>query len=76
VDDTVVNDQTYYYRVSAVSAAGEGPLTDSEHATPTAESGIDGEDGGNDIMLYVIIAVIVLAAAAVIVVLVLRRKRP
>ncbi|HNU35386.1 MAG TPA: fibronectin type III domain-containing protein, partial [Methanomassiliicoccales archaeon] len=75
VDDNVTNGQTYYYRVSALNAVGEGSLTDSEHATPTAEGGIDDDDeDGSGIMMYVILAVVVIAAVSVIIVFVLKRK--
>jgi fibronectin type 3 domain-containing protein len=34
-DTTVTNGLTYYYRVSAVNSAGEGPLSNEAQATPT-----------------------------------------
>jgi PKD repeat protein len=34
-DSDVINDQTYYYQVSAVNAAGEGAMSEEESATPT-----------------------------------------
>ncbi len=35
-DSTVTNGVTYYYEVSAVNTAGEGPKSTEVHATPTA----------------------------------------
>jgi len=73
LDDNVENDQTYYYRVSAVNAVGEGPLTDTESATPSVDAGDDGE--GNDLLLYIVIIIVALAAVAGIAVLLLKRKK-
>ncbi len=73
LDDNVENAQTYYYRVSAVNAAGEGPASEVVHATPTAEGGDD--DDGDSTMLYIIIAIIAVAAIAGVAFLVLRKKR-
>jgi fibronectin type 3 domain-containing protein len=64
VDDGVVNGQTYYYKVSAVNTVGEGPFSEVEDATPTAESGDDDEDEGDSTTLYIIIAIIAIAAVA------------
>lgn len=36
IDETVTNGTTYYYKVSAVNAVGEGPLSNELSATPTA----------------------------------------
>jgi hypothetical protein len=59
----VVNDQTYYYKVSAINVVGEGPLSEVEDATPTAEGGNDDGDGdgGGNTMLYIIIAIVAIA---------------
>ena len=72
-DDTVVNGQAYYYKVSAVNALGEGPATDIEEATPTAEGGED--DDGDNTMLYIVIAIVAIAAVAGVAVFLLRRKK-
>jgi hypothetical protein len=67
---------TYYCKVTAINTVGEGPLTGPEHATPTAEGGIDDNDNENEgsgILLYAIMAVILLAT--VVFVLILKRKR-
>lgn len=76
LDETVVNNQTYYYKVSAVSAVGEGPATDVEDATPTPEGGDDDgdEDVGSNTLLYIIIAIIAIAAVAVVAFLFFRKK--
>ncbi len=75
-DGTVTNGQTYYYKVSAVNAVGEGPLSDAEDATPTADGG-DGDDdeGGDSTMLYIIIAIVAIAAVAAGAVFVFLRKK-
>jgi hypothetical protein len=75
LDDTVINGQTYYYKVTAVNAVGEGPSSDVEHATPTADGGIDDDDATGNTMLFIVIAVIALAAGAAVALLVLRKKR-
>src|SRR5207253_2519357 len=41
-DTTVTNGVTYYYQVSAVSNAGEGPRSNEASATPTAPAGPPG----------------------------------
>ncbi len=65
VDSAVVNDQTYYYRVSAVNAMGEGASTGSVDATPFAEEvEDDDEDDGGNAMLYIVIAIVAIAAVA------------
>ena len=78
-DSSVVNGQTYYYRVSAVNDMGEGPQTASEDATPTADDGSGGDDednGGGDItMLYVIIAIIAIVSVAAVAVFFFMKKR-
>jgi fibronectin type 3 domain-containing protein len=79
-DSSVVNGQTYYYRVSAVNDLGEGPQTASEDATPMADGGGGGDgddddgDGGDSTMLYVIIAVVVIAAIAAAAFIFLRKR--
>lgn len=62
-DDNVTNGQTYYYKVSAVNAIGEGAMSDAEDTTPTADGG-DDDDGESSTMLYIIIAIIAIAAVA------------
>jgi fibronectin type 3 domain-containing protein len=60
------NGQAYYYRLTAVNAAGEGPMTSEVISTPNAPY----SDGGNDTLLYVVIgaaAVLVLIVAALVV---------
>ncbi|NLX46554.1 MAG: hypothetical protein GXY70_00045 [Euryarchaeota archaeon] len=78
-DSAVVNDQTYYYRVSAVNDVGEGPLTSSEDATPTADGGSGGDDedngGGDNTMLYIVIAIIAGAVCAAVAVFLLKKKK-
>jgi fibronectin type 3 domain-containing protein len=65
VDNAVTNGQTYYYRVSAVNAMGEGAQTGSVDATPFAED-VDDEDGdgGENTMLYIIIVIVAIASVA------------
>jgi LPXTG-motif cell wall-anchored protein len=76
LDDTVVNGVTCHYRVSALNAVGEGNLTDSEHATPTAEGGIDDDDEGDDnTLLYLIIAAVIVAAVAGLAFFFLRKRK-
>jgi fibronectin type 3 domain-containing protein len=71
-DDDVANGQTYYYRVSAVNALGEGPLTASEDATPKADSDdVDGDDN----TLLIVIAILAMAAVAAVAILVLRKRK-
>jgi LPXTG-motif cell wall-anchored protein len=72
-DDEVVNGQTYWYKVSAVNAVGEGAMTGTESATPTAENMDD--DGGSNTMLYIIIAIMAIAAVAVAAVFFLRKRK-
>lgn len=72
-DDEVVNGQTYWYKVSAVNAVGEGAMTGMESATPTAEDKDD--DGGSNTMLYIIIAIMAIAAVAVAAVFFLRKRK-
>ena len=78
-DSSVVNGQTYYYRVSAVSDMGEGPQTVSEDATPTADDGSGGDDedngGGDSTMLYIIIAIIGIVAVAAVAAFFFMKKR-
>jgi len=75
-DDEVVNDQTYYYKVSAINVVGEGPLSEVEDATPTAEGGdADNDDGGSSTMLYIIIAIVAIAAVAAVAAFFFLRKR-
>jgi len=74
VDDEVVNDQTYYYKVSAINAVGEGPLSEVEDATPTDEGGDGDGDGGDNTLIYIIIAVVVIAALAAVAFIFLRKK--
>ena len=39
VDDAVTNGVTYYYKVSAVNAVGEGPISNEQNATPVSVPG-------------------------------------
>lgn len=76
VDNAVVNDQTYYYRVSAVSTMGEGAQTGSVDATPFTEEVDDGDDDdGSNTMMYVIIAVVAIAALAAVAVFFFLKKK-
>jgi LPXTG-motif cell wall-anchored protein len=75
MDDSVINGQTYYYKVTAVNAVGEGTASDVEHATPTAEGGEDDDDGGDNTMLYIIIGIVALAAVAGVAVFLLKKKK-
>ncbi len=72
IDGDVVNDQQYFYAVSAISADGEGERTDAVAATPEEVSAEDGDGGGT---LMVIALVIAIAAVAAVVVLMLRRRK-
>jgi len=75
-DDAVTNGQTYYYKVSALSAVGEGQLSEVEDATPTAEGGDDDDDDGEDsTMLYIIIAIVAIAAVAAVAALFFLKKK-
>ncbi len=44
-DTDLTNGQTYFYQVSAVNAAGEGPLSNEVNATPKGPPGIPGMIG-------------------------------
>jgi predicted phage tail protein len=69
VDNDVVNGQTYYYRVSAVNALGEGPLTGSVVAKPNV-----GGDGGDGTLLLAIIAIAIIATVAAVALFYLKKK--
>jgi len=73
-DDNVTNGQTYYYKVSAVNALGEGSMSEVEDATPVAED-VEGDDDGGNTMLFVIIAIVAIAAVAGVAVFLLKRKK-
>jgi len=66
-DTTVVNDQTYYYTVSAVNANGEGARATEVSAFPSATPPV--EDGEDNTMLIVVGVVAVLAIIFIIVLL-------
>jgi len=55
IDDGLTNGQIYHYKVSAVSSAGEGALTEEVVATPAAP----GPSGGGDIILIVVIVTVI-----------------
>jgi fibronectin type 3 domain-containing protein len=56
-DSSLNNGRTYYYKVSAISSAGEGTLTESVVTTPAAPS-----PSGDNTMLYIgLVAVVALA---------------
>ena len=69
-DGGLTNGITYFYRVSAVNAVGEGPLSDGDKATPDANGG----GGGDSTMLYLIIAIVAILAAAAVVFFLLKRR--
>jgi fibronectin type 3 domain-containing protein len=69
VDSGLVNGQTYYYMVSAVSEAGEGASTGSVSATPLL-----GGPEGQDMTMVILVLIIVAIAALVAFILILRRK--
>lgn len=73
VDFEVVNGQTYYYKVTAVNAVGEGAATELVDVTPSEGAGND--DGGTDLMLYGIIAVAAIAVAGGATLFLMRRKK-
>ena len=70
-DSSVTNNQTYYYKISAVNNVGEGPKSSEASATPTA----DGENGDSDetpgFELFTMLIAIILAFALI----TLSRKR-
>ncbi|OPX65580.1 MAG: Fibronectin type III domain protein [Methanomassiliicoccales archaeon PtaB.Bin215] len=75
-DDTVTNGQTYYYKVSAVNAIGEGAMSELDEATPTADGGDDDDDDGeSNTMLYIIIAIVAIAAIAAVAAFFFLRKK-
>jgi hypothetical protein len=68
-DTGLSNNQTYYYKVSAVSAAGEGFLSDAVHATPEVTG------GGGDLMPILAGAGAIGAASLAAAYLVIRSRR-
>jgi predicted phage tail protein len=72
-DASLTNDQTYYYRVSAVNSAGEGSLTAETSAIPHAPS----TDSGDNTLNYVMIGagVAILAIVGGLIYLMMRRKK-
>jgi fibronectin type 3 domain-containing protein len=79
-DSSVTNGVTYYYRVSAVNAVGEGPLGEAEGAMPQVDTengdgDEDEDDDGNNTMLYIIIAIVAIAAIAGVAVFLLKKRK-
>jgi len=73
VDGDPTNGITYFYRVSAVNAVGEGPLSDGDKATPGADGG-SGGNGGDSTMLYLIISIDAIAAMAAVALFIMKRR--
>jgi large repetitive protein len=71
VDTGLINGQAYYYRVSAVSEAGEGATTDIISATPFSVGG----QGGQDLTIVVALVALGAIAAVVLAVVMSRRKK-
>jgi hypothetical protein len=55
-DSNLTNGQTYYYRISAVSSAGESDLTEEVDAIPIAPTS---GDNGMDIFLVIIVIIVI-----------------
>ncbi len=77
VDTGVINNQTYYYKVSAVNDVGEGAYSNEITATPSTTIDDDSTDTGDDnasSILFPILAVMVIIAVISGVVFTLKRK--
>ena len=57
-DATALNGQKYYYKVCAVSNAGEGPATGILSATPHAPNGPGFSDDSYNLLLISVVIVI------------------
>jgi hypothetical protein len=68
-DSSVTNDQTYYYRVSAISSTAEGELTYEVSARPTGASNVV-----DDLWVSIGIGLVAGLAVACVAALLLRRK--
>lgn len=70
VDTSLTNNETYYYRVSAVNAAGESVLSEEVSVTPNAA----GSGGGDQTLLIVagIVGIVVIVSA---VYLIIKRRK-
>lgn len=69
-DTAVVENQIYYYRVSAVNAVGEGTTTGSVDITIGADEGpVD------NTMLYLIAIILLVVVAAVVIFLYVKRRK-
>jgi hypothetical protein len=66
-DTSVISDQTYSYKVSAVNSAGEGAFSNEASATPTPEATMP--------WLIPTLAIIVLVIVVIAVILIYRTKR-
>lgn len=72
-DGGLTNGITYFCRVSAMNAVGEGPLSDGDKATPGADGG-SGGNGGDSTMLYLIISIDAIAAMAAVALFIMKRR--
>jgi hypothetical protein len=70
-DTGLTNGQTYYYKVSAVSSAGESALTEEVAATPAAPS----PSGGGDMTLIIAIVAVVAIVGVGVALLYMRKKK-
>ena len=67
-DDDVINGQTYWYKISAVNAVGQGTTTNVVGAIPAADDG----DGG---IVLILLAIVAIAAVAGVAVFLLKKKK-
>ena len=76
-DSSVTNNQTYYYKITAVNSIGEGAYSNEITATPNTTIDDDSTDIGDDnasSILFPIIALIIIIAAIGGVIFALKRK--
>jgi fibronectin type 3 domain-containing protein len=72
-DSSVTNGQTYYYKVTALNAIGEG--AQSTEASTTPEAVTTDEDDGIPVMVIALLAIVVLIVIILLVAM-MRKKKP
>lgn len=70
VDTGLINNQTYYYKVSAVNAAGESILSNEVSVTPSAPT-----SGGTDQTLLIAAGVAGIVIVVAVALLIMKRRK-
>src|SRR5690606_26441091 len=70
VDTGLTNNETYYYKVSAVNAAGESALSEEVSVTPNAAA-----SGGGDQTLLIVVGIVGIMVIVSAVYLIMKRKK-